>query len=105
MDGLSRVSEPLPDVSAAERAKDPPWQVRDRSKGASRRRPKKGEREPATASGDSRGSYAEEEGNRPLQTSPGEETPIGQERSDVCYGRDKTVTSIPPKGRLVDIAI
>lgn len=97
MDSLSRISEVLPDVAAAERVREERRQTRDRSKGAARRGPKKDEPEPATASDDRNDGI-------PLpQTDPDEETPTDQ---GVCYGRDKTIASaLPSKGRLIDIAI
>lgn len=100
MDSLSRISEVLPDVAAAERAREERRQTRDRSKGAGRRGPKKNEPEPATASDDRNDGV-------PLpQTDPDEETPADQGVSGACYGRDKTIASaLPSKGRLIDIAI
>lgn len=106
MDSLLRVSEPLPDVAAAERAGEGRWQARGRPKGAARRRAKKGEPGPTTASGDRRESHAEKDGGPLAQTSPGEETPADQELSAVCYGPDRTIApKQPSKGRLIDIAI
>lgn len=105
MDSLSRVSDSLPDIGAAERAQDARWQVRNRSKGTPQHRPKKGKPGPATASGDGRESHGEEASGRPPQTGPGEEAPNQQERSEACYGRDRTIAPILRKGRLIDIAI
>ena len=106
MDSLSRISEVLPDVAAAERAREERRQARDRSKGTARREPKKDEPEPATASDDRRESHAENDDVPLPQTDPDEETPADQGVSGACYGRDKTIASaLPPKGRLIDIAI
>ena len=106
MDSLSRVSEPLPDVAAAERAREERRQAQGRSKGTARRGPKKGEPGPATASDDRRESHAENDGGPLPRTDPDEETPADQEVSGACYGRDKTIAStLPSKGRLIDIAI
>lgn len=96
MDSLSRVGEPLPDIAAAERVNDARRQAGERPKGASRRRSKKGGPEPETTAGDGRESRAEEESGG---------ASVDQERSEACYGRDKTVAPIRPKGRLIDIAI
>lgn len=106
MDSLSRVSEPLPDVAVAEQTREGRWQARGRPKGAARRRPKKSEPEPATASGDRRESHAEKDGGSPPQTDPDEETPADQEVSGACYGRDKAIApTLASKGRLIDIAV
>lgn len=106
MDDLPRVSEPALDVAAAERAGDARWQTRGRPKGAVRRKPKKGEPVPTTTSGDGSGSHTHEEGDQLPRTDPDEETPVDQEVSGACYGRDKTIAStLPSKGRLIDIAI
>ncbi|MGB4782897.1 hypothetical protein [Candidatus Methylomirabilis sp.] len=106
MDSLSRISEVLPDVAAAERAREERRQTRDRSKGTARREPKKDEPEPATASDDRRESHAENDGGPLPLTDPDEETPADHGVSGVCYGRDKIIASaLPSKGRLIDIAI
>lgn len=106
MDSLSRISEVLPDVAAAERAREEGRQARGRSKGAARRGPKKGEPGPETAADDKRESRSENDGGPLLRTEPDEETPAGQEVSGACYGRDKTIAAtLPSKGRLIDIAI
>ncbi|MDD5558338.1 hypothetical protein [Candidatus Methylomirabilis sp.] len=106
MDGLSKVSEPLPDVAVAEQAREGRWQASSRPKGAARRRPKKGEPGWGTASDDRRDSHAEEDGGSPPQTDPDKETPADQEVSGACYGRDKAIApTLPSKGRLIDIAV
>lgn len=105
MDSLSRVSEPLPDIEAVERAQDVRRRGRGGPKGTPQRRPKKDGPGPTTASGDGRESGTEEEGARLLQTGLGEEVPVDQECPDACYSRDRTIAPIPPKGRLIDIAI
>lgn len=105
MDGLSRVSETLPDVGAAERIQDVRRQTKGELRGAPQRGSKKRKSKPATASRDGRGSLADKEGGRLLQNGSGEETSVGRERSEECYGRDRTIAPIPPKGRLIDIAI
>lgn len=106
MDSLSRVNEPVPDIAAAERVEDARRQAQGRPKGAARRRPKKGEPRPTTASGDRSESHAEQDGSPLSQTSPGEEAPADQEMSGTCYGQDRTIApTVPSKGRLIDIAI
>ena len=106
MDSLSGIRDPLPDVAAAERAGDARRQVGGRPKGTARRRPKKGQPEPATASGDGSDSHVNEEGEQPPQTSPDRKNPTDDEISAVCYGKDKTIApTMPSKGRLIDIAI
>jgi len=103
MDSLSRINEPIPDVGAAERVSEARRQAGERQKGAARRRAK---RTPsAAASGDGGGSRAGQEGDRPVQADSGEMRPTDQERSEACYGRNRTVAPILPKGRVIDIAI
>lgn len=104
MDSLPRINEPLPDVGAVERANDIRRQARGGPKGTPQRRPKKGEPRPATVSCDRHESHAEEDGGGPPQTGSGEESPVDRERSEAYYGRDRTIASIQPKGRLIDIA-
>lgn len=106
MDSLSRISEVLPDVAAAERAREEGRQARGRSKGAARRGQKKGEPGPETAADDKRESHSENDGSPLPRTEPDEETPDDQEVSGACYGRDKTIAAtLPSKGRLIDVAI
>ncbi|PWB43966.1 MAG: hypothetical protein C3F12_12065 [Candidatus Methylomirabilota bacterium] len=94
MDGLSRVNESVPDVGALQRVSESRGDGKDTPRGTPRRRPKRGGSGAATASGD-----------RPLPPGPAEGQSVDQECSEACYSREQTITSIPPKGRLIDIAI
>jgi hypothetical protein len=105
MDSLPMINESLPDVGAVERANDILRQTGGGPKGTPQRRPKKGEPKPATVSRDRHESHAEEDGGQPLLTGSGEEAPVDRERQEAYYGRDRTIASIQPKGRLIDIAI
>lgn len=106
MDGLSGIREPLPDVSATERAGDARWQTRGRPKGTTRRRTKESKTGPITASDTESDTHGKEDADLPSHKTQGEETPTEQELSTECYGADRTITPIPPsKGRHIDIAI
>jgi hypothetical protein len=102
MDSLSRVGESLSDVGMVERAQEARGQVRREPKGTPQRRPKRSE--PATASGDRPNTETEGDGGL-LRRGSGEERPVDQECTESGYSRERTVASIPPKGRHIDIAI
>lgn len=106
MDSPLRVSEPLPDLAAAERAGEGRWRDRGRPRGDTRPRAKKRGSASATASDGRVESYPGEDDAYPPQTGPGDGTSGDRELSAACYGPDKAIAlQQPSKGRLIDIAV